>query len=326
MSAKPSDEARTNGQAEGPHAAIPYRHGLDHFALKLLDALWCRYRTSVTYVQTYEAMIAAAGAKFVNDHIAFRTLASQQPLLGIASLSRIFETLGYYAAGCYHFPDKHLSAVHYEHPNREFPKVFLSELQIWRLSPPLREAIESLLRSHCAHPSSRFLASIERLKDEPNYVGDDLLARLLHFFDELPWEIPGLDLLGLAATESQYAAWALVHGYRVNHFTSLVNSHGVSALDDIDKTVAAMRAAGIPMKDAIEGQPGSRLRQSATAAVDGFVKVLDNDHVVQTEWSYAYFEIAERGLIHPTATKHPERFEGFLGSQAAQLFDMTRRS
>ena len=34
--------------------------------------------------------------------------------------------------------------------------------------------------------------------------------------------------------ESQFAAWVLVHGYRVNHFTALVNSHGVEALDDID--------------------------------------------------------------------------------------------
>jgi len=304
---------------------IPHRHGLDHFALQFFDALWRKYRDSVSYVQVYESILAKAGATFVNDHIAFRTLASQQPLLGTASLSRIFQTLGYVAAGSYHFPDKHLSAVHFQHPVRDFPKIFISELQMWRLSPPLREAMESLLRSHRAHLSSRFLASLERLRDQPDYVSDDLMARLLDFFETLPWEIPGLDLVGLAAAESQYAAWTLVHGYRVNHFTSLVNSHGVPALDSIDKTVDAMRAAGVPMKDQIEGAPGSRLRQTATAAADGNVMVLDHDHVIHTEWSYAYFEIAERGYVRDSETGEMQRFDGFLGPQAAQLFEMTRR-
>ena len=38
------------------------------------------------------------------------------------------------------------------------------------------------------------------------------------------------------------------------------------ALADIDKTIAALRAAGVPMKDQVEGQVGSKLRQSATQA------------------------------------------------------------
>jgi len=47
--------------------------------------------------------------------------------------------------------------------------------------------------------------------------------------------------------------------------------------------------------------------------------------VVQTEWSYAYFEIAERGFLQDPRTGESHRFEGFLGPQATQLFDMTRR-
>jgi hypothetical protein len=41
-------------------------------------------------------------------------------------------------------------------------------------------------------------------------------------------------------------------------------------------------------------------------------------------WSYAYFELAERGEVVDPDSGARRRFEGFLGSQATQLFDMTR--
>lgn len=81
-------------QIQGPHAAIPVSSPRERFAAQLFDVLWSRYRSRVKYVQTYEQVIRKAGAKLVNDHIAFRTLATQQPLAGIAALSRIFEALG----------------------------------------------------------------------------------------------------------------------------------------------------------------------------------------------------------------------------------------
>ena len=69
----------------GPHAAIPVTTARERFAAQLFDVLWDTYRRRVSYVQTYEQVIRQAGATFVNDHIAFRTLAVQQPLAGIAS-------------------------------------------------------------------------------------------------------------------------------------------------------------------------------------------------------------------------------------------------
>lgn len=44
--------------------------------------------------------------------------------------------------------------------------------------------------------------------------------------------------------ESQYGAWVLVHGYNVNHFTSLINSHNVQDLSDIEKTSKALEKLG----------------------------------------------------------------------------------
>ena len=43
-------------------------------------------------------------------------------------------------------------------------------------------------------------------------------------------------------------------------------------------------------------------------------------------WTYAYFELAERGPVIDPSTGDTSQFEGFLGPQATQLFDMTRRS
>src|SRR6478672_8480520 len=122
----------------GPHLAIPLTGPRERFCADLFDTLWGRYRQRVAYVQTYEQVIRQAGGKFVNDHIAFRTFATQQPLAGIATISRIFEALGYRAAGNYQFDDKQLSATHFQHSNPQFPKLFISELRTWELPTSAR--------------------------------------------------------------------------------------------------------------------------------------------------------------------------------------------
>jgi hypothetical protein len=98
----------------------------------------------------------------------------------------------------------------------------------------------------------------------------------------------------------------------------------VEALEDIEKTVAALQKAGVPMKAEIEGEPGSKLRQTATEAVTINVDVLDQGQPAQMPWTYAYFELAQRDLLPDPATGKYSRFEGFLGSQATNLFEMTR--
>ena len=115
----------------GPHQAIATKTARERATLALFDRLWERYRERVAYVPVYEQVVADAGATFVNDHIAFRTLATQDPMTGIASLSRIFEALDYRPAGVYDFRDKHLNAIHYQHPHPVFPKLFISELKTW---------------------------------------------------------------------------------------------------------------------------------------------------------------------------------------------------
>ncbi len=311
----------------GPHGRIFHADAREQFAARLFDELWTRYRKRVSYVQTYETVIAQHNASFVNDHIAFRSFALQQPQAGIVSLSRIFEALGYQAEGCYQFPQKQLSALHYQHPNPEFPKLFLSELRLWELTENTQAIIAALCHTHRPALSLETLSQVSQLKDNPagSSLDESLLECVLDEFQTLPWGLPEKADLEAVNAESQYAAWVMVHGYNVNHFTSLINSHGTEALDDIEKTIAALQAAGVPMKAEIEGEHGSILRQSATAAVEIHVPILDQGTETTTPWSYAYFELAERGEILNPSTNKPERFEGFLGAQATHLFEMTRR-
>lgn len=307
----------------GPHASIPVTTPREKFAAELFDTLWDTYRQRVSYVGMYEQVIKGAKGTFVNDHIAFRTFACQQPLTGIASISRVFEALGYRAAGSYHFEDKQLSAIHFQQTNPQFPKLFISELKVWELPGEAREIIGRSVRSHRGNVCEKTLAALHNLDHDPS-PAKELLPEIVNIFHELPWLLPRREDIAAINAVSQYAAWVLVHGYNVNHFTSLINSHGVSSLDDIEKTIAALQKAGIPMKTEIEGERGSKLRQTATEAVQIDVDVLDNGIPAKMPWTYAYFELAQRDTVTDPATGKKVRFEGFLGPQATNLFEMTR--
>ena len=300
------------------------------FLQQLFDRLWDAYRSRVTYVRDYQQVVASAGATFLNDHIAFRSIAWQQPTAGLSSISRPFEALGYRPAACYHFPGKHLQAIHLEPPvdespdHRPLPKLFVSELQAWKLDESSRRHLSHSLDHHRPPLAIDLLGRLARIDSTEHHSA--LLETLAAWFLERPWPAPRRSDVESISEVSQYAAWVLVHGYAVNHFTGLINAHGVEPLATIEKTVSALQAAGVPMKSEIEGAVGSRLRQTATEAVVVDVEITESGQTGSMPWTYAYFELAERGEVVDPATGEPSRFEGFLGPQATQLFDMTRRS
>jgi hypothetical protein len=307
--------------SHGLHAGFAGDDPRERFLAALFDRLWETYRDRVPHVRSYEQVVAAHGGRFVNDHIAFRTLAVQQPSAGMHMLARPFEALGYLPAGCYEFPDKSLSAIHLQHANADFPKLFVSELKTWELSEPARRIVARSLADHRPPLPDATLAALRQLDGEV----PELLDELVSLFHDRPWSPPERADVETLNAESQYGAWVLLHGYAVNHFTALINSHGVATLGDIEQTIAALQLAGVPMKAEIEGDPGTKLRQTATAAADVDVVVPEQGRETTLPWTYAYFELAERGLVPDASTGEPTRFEGFLGAQATQLFEMTRR-
>jgi hypothetical protein len=316
-------------ELSAPHQTLEPRTPRERLTVELFDALWQRYRERVAYVREYERVVSDFGATFVNDHIAFRTIAAQQPTAGIATLSRVFEALGYAAAGCYTFPDKHLGAIHYQHPKPGFPKLFISELKTWELSASAQKILLKSLKKHRAPLPDGVLAKLHELDGQAGGRSgkasyDKLLTQLVRFFHQLPWPPPAPKEVSAINAESQYAAWVLVHGYNVNHFTALINSQGVPQLSDIEKTIDRLNAAGVPMKAEIEGARGSKLRQTATEAVMIEVAIRGRQKKTTMPWTYAYFELAERGEVTDPDTGRRGRFEGFLGPQATQLFEMTK--
>jgi hypothetical protein len=288
------------------------------FLERLFDGLWSEYRGRVSHAAAYEKLLKDRGGVFRNDHVAFRTFATQARWSGIAAISRPFEALGYRAAGAYDFPDKSLSSLHFAPPSEGLPKLFISELRVWELSAKAR----GIVRAATAR-SAPGLSDVElaELADLPKGAARrETLRRRWAAQLSRRWPAPKASDAAALERESQFGAWTLLHGHTVNHFTAAVHSQAAAGLEDLDATVAALKAAGVPMKPEIEGEPGSKLRQSSTQAVVIPVEMRAGARVVKKPWTYAYFELAERPLIDG------RRFEGFLGGQAANLFDMTKRA
>lgn len=245
-------------------------------ATRLLNLLWERYAAEVPYARTF---VQLSGGRFQNDHVALRSL--RRPGSGIGLFERVFERLGWRRAGEYTFPDAHLAAIHMSHPDG-LPRVFISELKAEELSPRARELLAALP------------------EDVP--APTDSLEALAAWFAAPP--PPDEAALLELEKESQYGAWLLAFGRKVNHFTG--------AVDDVEAWQRRMREAGVPMKAEIEGAPGTSLRQTATHAAPLPVALQGGG---SRPWPYAYFEIAQRA----------PGMDGFLGPQARALFDMTKR-
>ena len=289
------------------------------FLERLFSWLWQEYRGRVSYARAYEDILKSRGGNFQNDHLAFRTFAAQERWSGIAAVARPFEALGYRPAGTYDFPDKRLTSIHFAPPSESLPKLFISELRVWELSPKARKIVLASTAKTTPGLSDAELAGLADVGGIKAATRDKLLRRWAAQFARR-WPAPRASDAAALERESQFGAWTLLHGHTVNHFTAAVHAHAVPDLDDLEKTIVALKAAGVPMKPEIEGEPGSKLRQSSTQAVVIPVEMRAGARVVKKPWTYAYFELAERPLLDG------RRFEGFLGGQATNLFEMTRRS
>ncbi|MBE9208586.1 DUF1338 domain-containing protein [Nostoc sp. LEGE 06077] len=295
----------------------------------LWEGLWQEYKARVNYAQIYQNMIISAGGTVANDHIAFRSLrlvvdSPQGEInLGINHLAQIAEALGYEPAGEYTFAATHLYARHYRHPQQaefDLPKLFISELIVDELPENIAQLIYQTVS---AIPNESISALTLVLPDGNNLASTT--QQLKQTFTR-PWQIPRRSVVEEVNKITQYGAWVLLHGYAVNHFTGYINRQNTTAYPDIDTTAEALANLGVPMKAEIEGDVTCGLRQTATQAVTEMVSVVDDSsHAeIQIPWTYAYYELAQRYLIETEPGK-PQLFDAFLGKNAQQLFEMTRK-
>ncbi|MCK5729939.1 MAG: DUF1338 domain-containing protein [Draconibacterium sp.] len=293
---------------------------------QLLDRLWKQYIKRVSYANKYVELVTEKGGNIVNDHFALRTFnthTGEQPE-GIRAIKHILNCLEYKPVTNYKFSKKKLNAVHFEHPDEKFPKIFVSQLEVELLPDWAQKIIKKTVNETPYILSDNSIELLQKVKEEgelPTEAAELLVADLVQYFRR-PWGIPQKDDVLKINDVSQYAAWVLLHGNSVNHFTAFINYQNVEDWPDLETTCKGLESAGIPMKEHIEGKKGSKLRQSATKAVKEGVEVKGEFGVEKITWTYAYYELAQRGFVDEDNTK--KLFSGFLGEQAARLFDMTR--
>lgn len=293
---------------------------------ELLDRLWKNYIRRVTYAHKYVELVREKGGNIVNDHIALRTLnthTGEQPE-GIHAIKHILNYLDYKPAGSYNFTKKKLKAVHFEHPDEMFPKIFVSQLEVDQLPDWAQKVVNRTVMDTPYLLSDRSLELLTLLKSDgeiPQIAAESLVEDLVQYFRR-PWEAPRKEDVLKLNDVSQYAAWVLLHGNSINHFTAFINYQEVKEWPDLASTCKGLEQAGVPMKETIEGEPGSKLQQSATHAVKEDVVVRGEDGLEKITWTYAYYELAQRNFIEDDGTK--KLFSGFLGEQASHLFDMTK--
>ena len=298
---------------------------------QLWERLWQDYSHRVKYARIYQQMIEEAGGTIANDHIAFRSLrlTIDRPdgkiNLGIPYVANVVKALGYEVAGEYDFPDKYLYAHHYRHPQQDrfdLPKLFISELMIDALPTAIAKSIQETVMAGNFFDLPSLTSQLETTTNTSEI--ENIISQLQTVFTR-PWQPPQLSVVEAVNSVSQYGAWVLLHGYAVNHFTGYVNRQHTSLYPDIDTTAQGLAAKGIPMKEKIEGSKGNGLRQTATQAITEMVTVKDDSgELKQIPWTYAYYEIAQRNAISNSEGK-TQLFEGFLASQAQNLFEMTKR-
>jgi hypothetical protein len=183
---------------------------------ELLEALWRDYVAVTPQAARIHQLLAERGELVHNDHVALRTFGSSTATaasLGIAALAQPFEALGWVSRERYEFAEKHLHARYWQHPDPDLPKIFISEIDVTRLSPRAQAIIAGLL--------AQLPVGFAARPDLP-WAGR-------------PWSVRHAEYLELLA-ESEYAAWVAAFGFRVNHFT--VDVGALSTFPDLPALVA----------------------------------------------------------------------------------------
>lgn len=273
-------------------------------------------------------LVAENGGSFRNDHGAIRTA---DPAL-CALFVRAARVLGLQRERRYAFPAKKLKSFDLQvvgEDARPF-KIFVSEVDL----EAFPAEVAALIRADGAAQAAAvdhadFVARIARFEAQGGLDEADAQAFVAHFVEKLMHRNgPPLARATLEAVArvSGEAASALALGPDFNHVTIDVRAAGFAG---IEAMAAAMQAAGFRLLPAIQGAPGTALRQTATMAATMDTPVLEADGrpgFAQTEKQFV--EIIERaqardadGALLWTQDGRPLIFRNFLAANAEKIFD-----
>ena len=255
----------------------------------ILEVLEESYQRICPQGQQQENRFIEADENLVVDHIGIRTFA--HPSTSMEALARVFTSRGYRETGSYAFPSKSVRGMSLSPPIPSLPRVFLSELLLDELPLEIRERIGE---------------SIDQLDSE--ITGETLLGA------ERNW--PPIPFSAYLEVEqhSQYAAWVLAHGIRVNHKAWSVNH--METLEGLEEIHEALEKEGFTWEVQGSSRKENRpplLAQSSTRA--DRIPVLFSELEIQSI-SGGYIEFTHR-FRNPDG---PGVFDGFVGAQANPIF------
>jgi hypothetical protein len=256
----------------------------------LFAALWQDYTTRLCPSAHKIHTLLEEGEPLLNDHIALRTF-NLAPL-GLETLAKPFELLGYQACGDYYFASKNLKAKHYEHPDKTLPKVFVSELIAEAFSPALQRVISRLV----------------------NQVDGDYFHSADFLYSGRPWTL-SIEQYHLLHEESDYAAWVAVHGYGANHFT--VNVNQLTTLNEVSEVNTLLKQHGFIINGVggeVKGNPNVMLEQSSTMADTVAVELIEAELNVPG----GFYEFAKRYPMPDGSL-----YSGFVEASADKIFEST---
>ncbi|MBT1449856.1 DUF1338 domain-containing protein [Glaciecola sp. XM2] len=258
----------------------------------LFEGLWQDYvKITPSAHKIHDLLCDTSGTSdIVNDHIALRTF-NLAPV-NLKVLAAHFEAVGYVQGGEYDFEAKKLSALHFQHPDPEQPKVFISELRVDELSQQAQGLIHAL---------------VDQL--DPSVVTQDNFL-----YSGTHWQVSQQDYQTLLA-ESEYAAWMAAWGYRANHFTVSVNH--LRNIDELTEVNTILKDNGFTLNTSggeIKGGEDVCLAQSSTMADKAVVSFSDGELTIPS----CFYEFAQR---YPMADG--KLYQGFVAASADKIFEST---
>jgi hypothetical protein len=255
--------------------------------------MWHDYIKMTPQALKIHNLFTQAGENVSNDHIALRTF--NHPKLGIQSLAQHFIKYGYKEAGEYFFTEKKLYAQHFEHSDKKLPKIFISELELEKVSAYVRETISTCI----------------------DRISEDVMQSENFVFSGKHW-IASYSTYQKLAAESEYASWVYAYGFRPNHFTVSIN--GLRHFQDITRLNEFIKQNGFKLNASggeIKGSAAELLEQSSTMAADVQIQFADGVYSIPG----CYYEFAKRYEM-----SNNELYQGFIAKSADKIFESTNKT
>lgn len=236
---------------------------------------------------THRAPSAAQAYRIIDpkieriDHVAFRTFNVGERRL--RHLEAWLLDMGYEVTGEYDFETKHVRAKSYSNHKEKIPRIFLSELQVAKLSKPNQNIINHILL-HTPVMPALFPWCTQWAK-----ITKDQYESLLH--------------------ESEYAAWVATNGLMPNHFATGCAQRISSVINQLGIHKFKIASSGGKVK----GGPAMLLEQAATEA-DWISYFTEDGHRILVPSAYSEFTVRWPNANGTT-------FDAFVEPNANRIFE-----